>query len=218
MKFSDNTIAVLKNFASINKSMLFRKGNVLRTISGQKNVLAKADIDETFDRDFAIYDLNKFLGCLSLFDSPEVIFDENAAIIVSDNKKLHITYAEPETFATPPSKDVSFPIAEVNLTLSNADMQQIKRGGSVMQLPEIAFVGDGEVISLKAVDMKNPTADFFSVRVGSTDQTFNAVFKIDNIKMIDSDYEVTVSSKGISQFTSGGISYWIATEASSTFN
>jgi hypothetical protein len=218
MKFSDKTISVLKNFSSINKSMLFRQGNTLRVISPQKNILAKADIDETFDRDFAIYDLPRFLGVLSLFDSPEVVINEKDATIIADKKKLVYVYADASSFATPPAKDVSLPLAEINMTLTNADLQQVQRAGSVMQLPEIAFVGDGKIISLKAVDMKNPTADSFVVEVGETDQTFNAVFKSENFKLMDATYEVSISSKGISQFAAGGMTYWIATEATSTFN
>jgi hypothetical protein len=218
MKFSDKTISVLKNFSSINKSMLFRQGNTLRVISPQKNILAKADIDETFDRDFAIYDLPRFLGVLSLFDSPEVVINEKDATIIVDKKKLVYVYADASSFATPPAKDVSLPLAEINMTLTNADLQQVQRAGIVMQLPEIAFVGDGKIISLKAVDMKNPTADSFVVEVGETDQTFNAVFKSENFKLMDATYEVSISSKGISQFAAGGMTYWIATEATSTFN
>jgi hypothetical protein len=218
MKFSDKTISVLKNFSSINKSMLFRQGNTLRVISPQKNILAKADIDETFDRDFAIYDLPRFLGVLSLFDSPEVVINEKDATIIVDKKKLVYVYADASSFATPPAKDVSLPLAEINMTLTNADLQQVQRAGSVMQLPEIAFVGDGKIISLKAVDMKNPTADSFVVEIGETDQTFNAVFKSENFKLMDATYEVSISSKGISQFATTGMTYWIATEATSTFN
>ena len=218
MKFSDKTVSVLKNFSSINKSMLFRQGNTLRVISPQKNILAKADIDETFDRDFAIYDLPRFLGVLSLFDSPEVVINEKDATIIHDKKKLVYVYADASSFATPPVKDVSLPLAEITMTLTSADLQQVQRAGSVMQLPEIAFVGDGKSISLKAVDMKNPTADSFIVEIGETDQTFNAVFKSENFKLMDATYEVSISSKGISQFATTGMTYWIATEATSTFN
>ena len=218
MKFSDKTISVLKNFSSINKGILFRKGSTLRVIAEQKNILAKADIDETFDHDFAIADVPRFLGVLSLFDSPEVVLNEKDATIVSDKQKLMYVYADASSFATAPDKDVSFPIGEINMTLTSASLQQVQRAGSVMQLQEIAFVGDGKVVCLKAVNIKNPTADSFSVEIGETDQTFNAVFKSENFKLMDATYEVSISSKGISQFAATGMTYWIATEATSTFN
>ena len=42
MKLSDKTISVLKNFSSINQSILFKEGNKLRTISVMKNILAQS--------------------------------------------------------------------------------------------------------------------------------------------------------------------------------
>ena len=217
MNFSDNTINVLKNFSSINSSMLFRSGNVLRTISPQKTIMAKAEVDESFERDFAIFDLPRFIGVLSLFDKPDVRVGEKEATIAADKKKLVYVYADPSTFATPPSKDVTFPIAEINFTLKAADLQKVQRAGQLLNLPEIAVSGDGSVISLKAYDSKNPTADSYSADIGETEHTFNAIFKNENLKMIQNDYDVSISSKGISRFIAPKITYWIATEATSTF-
>ena len=71
MKLSDKTLVILKNFAGINNSILVKRGDNLRTISLAKNILAEANINEEFPRDFAIYDLNQFLKtlfyCLYLF-------------------------------------------------------------------------------------------------------------------------------------------------------
>ena len=48
MKLSDNALAILKNFAGINNSILVKQGNKLRTISVAKNILAEAEIKEEF--------------------------------------------------------------------------------------------------------------------------------------------------------------------------
>ena len=218
MKFSDATLDVLKNFSSINSSMLFRSGNTIRTISPQKTIMAKAEVDESFDKDFAIYDLPRFLGVMSLFEKPEVTLNDKEAVILDNSRKLVYTYADASTFATPPSKDVTFPDAEVNFTLKNEDLQKVQRAGNVLQLPEIAVVGDGTTIALKAYDSKNPTADSYVAIIGITNRVFNAIFKNENLKLIPADYDASVSSKGISKFTSAKITYWIATEATSTFN
>ena len=42
MKLSSKTIELLKNFSSINQSILFKEGSKLRTISVMKNILAEA--------------------------------------------------------------------------------------------------------------------------------------------------------------------------------
>jgi hypothetical protein len=218
MKFSDQTITVLKNFSSINSSILFREGNILRTISPQKTIMAKAEVDETFEKDFAIFDLPRFLGVLSLFDTPEIVVGDKEATIVDDKRKLVYIYADPSTFATPPVKDVTFPIPDVEFTLRTVDLQKVQRAGNVLQLPEIAVIGNGSTISLKAYDSKNPTADSYSAIIGDTEQNFCAIFKNENLKMLVNDYEVSLSSRGISRFISDKLTYWIAVEATSNFN
>ena len=72
MKLSDSTINILKNFSSINQSLLFKSGKKLRTISVMKNILAEVEVTEEFPKDFGIYDLNQFLNGLSLHQSPEL--------------------------------------------------------------------------------------------------------------------------------------------------
>jgi len=217
MNLSDTTLAVLKNFSSINSSILFREGNVVRTISPQKTIMASATIDETFNRDFAIFDLPRFLGVLSLFDKPELVLNNNDVTIVSDKRKLVYTYADASTFVTPPAKDITFPLADISFELKHEDLQKVQRAANVLQLPEIVVSGNGSTISLKAYDSKNPTADSYSSVIGETDINFNAIFKNENLKILPNDYTVDISSRGISRFNSSKVTYFIATEATSTF-
>ena len=72
MKLSESTLSLLKNFSTINQSILFKQGTKLRTISVMKNILAEATITEEIPKDFGIYDLNQFLNGLSLHQSPEL--------------------------------------------------------------------------------------------------------------------------------------------------
>jgi hypothetical protein len=218
MKLSDNTLTVLKNFSSINHGILFRAGNVIRTISPQKTVMASAEVEETFDRDFAIYDLSKFLGALTLFDRPEIKFGDTQATIASDKRKLVYTYADPSTFLTAPSKELNFPETDIKFNIANEELQKIQKAASVLQLPETVISGDGENIYLSADDSKNPSKDKYSIVVGQTNATFNAVFKNENLKLLPNDYAVEISDKGISKFSATGVVYFIASEATSTFN
>jgi hypothetical protein len=217
MILSDKTTKILQNFATINSGMLFRTGNVIRTISPQKTIMAKATVDETFDHDFAIFNLNRFLGVLSLFQNPEIVVGDKSTTIMADKQKLVYVHADPTTFMTPPEKDVTFPISEVTFKLKSSDLDKVKKAGNVMQLPEIAVTGDGSTMTIRAVDMKNPTADGFSIDVGTTDLNFNAVFKAEQLVMLPNDYDVSISSKGISKFEAANLTYWVAVEASSTF-
>jgi hypothetical protein len=116
----------------------------------------------------------------------------------------------------PPEKQIKLPSTDAECFITNKDFQNITKALSVLGLPEIAIVGDGENISLQAIDTKNP-ADTFSITVGQSSNVFRAIFKSENLKIMDGDYTVSISSKGISQFVGTEVSYWIAVEATSTF-
>ena len=54
MKLSEKTLNLLKNFSTINQSILFKKGSSLRTISVMKNILAEAVLEDEIPRDYGI--------------------------------------------------------------------------------------------------------------------------------------------------------------------
>ena len=78
MKLSNDTREVLKNFSTINQNLLVKNGNVINTMSAMKNIVSRATIPDTFNQEFAIYDLNEFLSALSLFKDPSMAFDEKS--------------------------------------------------------------------------------------------------------------------------------------------
>ena len=220
MKLCSATIEILKNYATINPSILVRPGNSLSTCSPQKSIFAKATVEENFTQQFAIYELNKFLGVISLFNEPELTFTDKKIVIQSGKQKMSYTCADPSMIITPPEKELNFPSAEIDFQVNQEDLQKVIRAGGVLQLPEISVVGKDGKISIAATDTKNPTSDIYTVEIGDTDLTFNMIFKADNIiKLISSDYNVKISSKLISKFTSSsGVNvYYIAAEKDSKF-
>lgn len=217
MKFGENTLSILKNFSGINPSIIFKPGNVIRTLSPQKTVMAAATIDETITSTAAIYDLSRFLATLSLFNDPEVEFLTNKFAIKSDRSSVNYTYASESMIITPPDKDITAPSAEVSVQVKWDDVQQVIRAASVLQLSEVAFRGDGQSVSLAAIDSKNPTADVFDVIVGESDSTFEMIIKVENLKLMPKTYDVLLSSKGMAHFKADTIQYWIAIEKNSTF-
>jgi hypothetical protein len=220
MKLSENTINVLKNFATINPSILVNPGNTFTTMSPTKSIYAKAIVEENFPTRFAIYELAKFLGITTLFKEPELDFNETQVKIVSGRQSVNYTYADPSMIVAPdPNKDINFPAADIEFSISQEELQKVVRASGVLQLPEIAVNGNGQAITVTATNSKNPTTDVFSIEVGTTDKTFNMVFKVDNIvKLISNNYDVMISSRGLSKWSTNNIMYYIATEASSTFN
>jgi hypothetical protein len=217
MKIDTNTINVLKNFAKINPSIVFPEGNVLKTISPSKTIMAKSEVTTRFEKRFAIYNLDRFISTLSLFNDPELNFKDKFVEIYDSNRKIRYTYADEGTITKAPEKEISLPSIDVTFTLSNENLKDVEKGAGVLQLPEIIVVGDGSTISLQAADSKNSTSDVYSVEIGTTDKVFKAIFKLENIKIIPGEYTVSISARGISHFLGKEAEYWIAVEQSSTF-
>jgi len=217
MKIDVNTVNVLKNFAKINGSILVQEGNVLKTVSPSKTILAKAVVNDKFKTKFAIYNLDRFISTLSLFNDPSLEFGEKSVNISDSNKNINYVYADESTITKPPEKQITLPTSDVTFNLTNESLKDVEKASGVLSLPEIVVSGDGTNIYLQAMDTKNPSGDVYSITIGKTKKTFKAVFKSENIKIIPGEYEVTISSKGISHFKGNNIEYWIAIEQSSSF-
>ena len=220
MKLSKETNEVLKNFAAINMSLLFKEGNVLRTVSPQKSVLAQAKITETFPRDFAIFDMNQFLSTVSAFEDPELKFNEkNLTISNGSGGTAYLTYAAPENIVSPPDKVIKLPSVDVSFTIEEKAMANALKMAGILALPEVALVGRDGTTYLSAIDSRNKGTNKFELPVGTASDIFTMSFKVENLKMLSRDYDVEISSKGISHWTSkkGDVDYFIATETSSKF-
>jgi ribosomal protein L28 len=217
MKLSKETVALFKNFAGINSNLLLKSGSKLATISGQKNVMADVTVTETFP-DFGIYDLNEFLGAMSLFDDPDLDFQDKYVSIRQGSSNIKF-YAADASVLTAPQKAITFPDAEINFNLSAAMLNMISKTASVLRASDVAIVGDGSTITVVVGDKKNATGNSFSESVGTTDKSFKVNLKVENLKMLPGDYAVSISSKKISRFKSPStdLVYYVAVEADSTF-
>lgn len=220
MKLSDSTVNLLKNFSSINQSILFKEGNKLRSISVMKNILAEATINEEFPKDFGIYDLTQFLNGLSLHQSADLDFTANEYVVIKEGKmRSKYFFADPSVIVSPPEKEITLPSEDVSFTLTSQQLEKMKKASSVYQLPDISVIGDGETIKLVARDKKNDTSNNFDIEVGETTDTFVFNFKEENLKVLPGTYDVVVSSKLLSRFSSQNcdLVYYIALEPDSTF-
>jgi len=220
MKLSDNTLNILKNFAGINNSILVKQGTQLRTISVAKNILAEAQIDEEFPRDFAIYDLNQFLNGLGLHQDPEMDFSPDSFLSIREGKRrVKYFYADPNVIISPPDKEITLPSEDVHFQLESTSLDKLLKAAAVYQLPDLSAVGGDGVVKLVVRDKKNDTSNEFAVVVGETDKVFSFNFKVENIKIIPGAYDVVVSSKLLSRFTNSqhDLKYFIALEPDSTF-
>ena len=220
MKLSDSTLSLLKNFSTINQSILFKKGNKLRTISVMKNILAEATVSEEFPKDFGVYELGQFLNGMGLHQSPELDFKHDSYVVIKEGRsRSKYFFADPSTIVTPPDKPLELPSEDVTFEISTDQLEKLLKAAAIYQLPDLAVVGDSNGVKIVVRDKKNETSNDFSITVGETSDIFSFNFKVENIKILPGTYEVVVSQKLLSRFTSKNhdLTYYIALEPDSTF-
>lgn len=233
MKLSANTTQILKNFSQINNNLIVKggdKGNQIRTISVSREIYAKATVEETFERDFQIYDLGEFLGVLSMFSNPDIELREDHLLISSDSASAVYRYGDLDVFRPDPAKfniysvKVVMPSTDVNFALSQTRLQALQQACRLMKQPMVAFTSNGAgKVCAKVLDPKSPLSNTYSVELEcETDFEFNFLYSIENLRLIPGDYEVSLSSKKIGLFklstpTSVSVEYYISPHTDSTF-
>ena len=220
MKLSKSTLDILKNFSNINQSICFKQGTELSTLSIQKNILSRANVEEKFPKNFAIYDLSEFLSGLTLFEDPEFNFDNDNYVIIKDRKNSsRYFFADPSTITTPPENRVELPSKDVCFTVAWADISNVIKAAAIYQIEDLAVVGDGSKIKLVVRDKKNDTSNSYAVDVGTTDKSFSFNFKVENLKLLPGDYQVVISKQNASLFRDANrdLEYLIALEPDSKY-
>ena len=228
MKLSNETVSVLKNFSVINQNLVIKSGNSISTISAQKNIVAKATVQESFPKDFAIYDLNEFLAALSLFENPSLEFKDDFVVITesgSSSKFLKYWYSDPSVVTTT-TKEITMPECEVSFSLDSNMLSNVQKAASVIGAPDMSLeaMSVGKAI-LKVTDKKNSTANDYGIGIDvnnedGKDLPYKFWFKVENLKLLSGSYNVDVSSKNISHFKNSkvDIHYWIALEPESKYD
>ncbi len=223
MHLSENTVAVLKNFSTINPNLLIKEGQTLSTMSAMKNIVASASVEESFDQQVAIYDLNEFLSVMSLFDQPELTFKNEFVTIIDGHGSAETKYwySDPSV-VTSPQKEITMPSEELTFTFNSNMLNQVQKAAAVIGAPDMVLDSNGGSPLLKVVDKKNATANDYSVNIDVTAEgnpTYKFWFKVENLKLMPGTYDVTLSSKKISHFVNSknGVDYYIALEPESTY-
>jgi hypothetical protein len=219
MKLDPKTVAILENFAQINPRIVIKPGNELRTMSpASESVFAFAKVAETFPREFAILDINQFLGILSLDKDSDIQFEDKYLIIKQGKSSIRYVYAEPSLIVQPPEGE---PSADWDITfnLSVDDLTKTMKALSILKHNEIAFVGKDGVLSVAAINSKDTVSTAsFSTEIGATDKEFCYIIEADTLKLIKQNYAVSITSAGISRFKADDVEYWIALSTKSTVN
>ena len=216
---SKKTLDVLKNFSTINSSIVFRKGSTVRTISNAENILAKFTGEEVFPTDFAIYDLSQFLSGISLFNDPQLEFTSNDFVSIRGGRtSAKYYFSDPEiTLKSAPEKNVNFPGADLQFTLSGEDLIALLKASAVYGLPDLTFQSEEGLDTIKLIlrDKENDTSNTYDITVaGCSTGTYSLDLKIENIRLLPGDYTVKVSKHLISEWTNTNVdlTYYIALE------
>ena len=225
MNLSNETVSVLKNFATINQNLVIKSGSSISTMSAMKNIVASAEVKEDFPTEFAIYDLNEFLAALSLFEKPDLDFKDDFVVMTENGTALKYWYSDPSVVTTV-TKEITMPECEVSFSLENGLLSDIQKAAAVIGVPDMILEAmDSGVALLKVTDKKNATANDYAVKVDVNNDDgknlpYKFWFKVENLKLLPGTYDVAVSSKNISHFvnTNVGIQYWIALEPESKYD
>jgi len=222
LNISDNTLSVLKSFATINPNIVLQPGQKVKTISDAKNILAVADIVEDFPTEMGLYDLNEFLSVLGLVSDPKLEFCDNFVEVKGKEAKIKYFFSDP-SILTKPQKDITMPNCEVNITLTGDILDQVRRASSTLGHNEMSITSAENSVIIKVYDSKDTAANSYNIELDSDMSDvgeFNFIFNITNLKLIDGDYDVGISSKLISNWknTSKPVEYFIALEKNSNYN
>jgi hypothetical protein len=217
MQFDVKTIQILRNFSTINPSIIFKPGNTLKTISQSKTIMARASIQQQIQSTFAIADLAQFLSAISMFEDPVLEPENGYMSIGKGTEKIKYTFAEPSLIMAPPEKEIVLPAPEVVFQLKNDLLSRLQKAIGIIGAPEIAVTGNGESIFIEAFNSKDSSKSQYKAEIGQTSLKFKFIFLQENIKLLPGDYDVAISKKGLAHFRGDGIEYWVAVEATSTF-
>lgn len=217
MKISKETLNILKNFTNINQNFAFKPGNVVMTMSEGKNLIAEATISEDIQTEFGIYNLAEFLGVISLFDDPDLAFNDKYVTVGNKTSKIRYMATDLSVLRLP-KRRISFEsegLEEVTSFVMTEDLySKIVKTSAVLHCPDIWIEGNGKTLSIRVEDTKNTTSNNFCIDLGDTDKTFRAHIKIDTVRFIPNEYQVTISDRAI-RFACDDLIYHVMLEMDS---
>lgn len=213
MRLSKETFNILKNFSAINSNILIKPGNRIKTVSTGKNIFAEANVQEDFDTEVGIWDLNKFLGVISMFNNPDLEFHDKYVEISNGRSSVKYYYSEPSLLTVPP-KDVKMPDVMFSFDLDEKDLNEILKASSILQVSNLNIVAKDGEIKIVVSDEKDDTSNSFSVTVNEDYSGPDYVGSLDvsDIKFLPGSYKVELSKGIVSRFkhNTQDLSYYIA--------
>jgi hypothetical protein len=213
MRLSKETINILKNFASINSNICIQPGNTLKTRSMGSNIFAIAKVQEDFDTEIGIWDLNKFLGVISMFNNPDLEFHDKYVDISNGKSSVKYFYAQ-KSVLTIPTRDIKMPEVLFSFTLEEQDLNEIMKASSILQVSDLSIIAEDGKILIKVDDSTNNTSDSIELVIDEdySGPDFRGMIKVSDLKFVPGDYKVDMTNTIIARFThtSNNLVYYTA--------
>ena len=207
MKLSPQTLAVIKNFATVNVNLAFQSGKQIRTIGPARNIFAKAEVPDSFPKDFAIYDLNSFIQAITLFDDADLEFGEKFVVINYGTSSIKYFYSDPSIVAAAPNKEIVVDSDIFTCEFTKSMVNALMKASTVLSAPQISFVSKKGKVDVLVSDVKNTTSHSFNFTIGANENNFNVVLRVENFKLLEGNYTCTISKKG-----TAGVVKWVNKE------
>jgi hypothetical protein len=182
-------------------------------MSAGKNIYAEAHVAEDFDVSVPIWDLNKFLGVISMFANPDLEFHETHVVISNGRSSVTYFYSEP-TLLTVPTREVKMPKTAVKFDLDEKDLNEVLKAANILQVSDFNLIGGEGKFVITVDDSSQSTSNSFEIvlddNYGGPD--FEGTINVSEIKFIPGSYTVELTDTIISKFTHKtlNLSYYIA--------
>ena len=229
LTISDETYQILTNFSTINSSIVFKKGNLIRTIANAENILGEYVSEEYIPQDFAIYDLSEFISAIAICardnSLPTLHFDNDDYVTIKGgNLSIRYYFSDPQiTLKVAPEKEVKFPGSNISFTINQSDLKNLRDALAKFNLPEVLFRSRDGKVTVHGVDTENATSNTFWMDFpgGQSTGDFDLTLNTENLRVSRNyAYNVKVSEHLLSEWTVIGsgtssdlqLKYYIALE------
>jgi hypothetical protein len=197
MQLSDKTLAILKNFSNINQGLIIKEGNTLRTVAKSKSIICFAEVEEEFPVDCQIYDLQKFLGIFSVFDNPDIKWNEKSATITSGKSGLRYGYGESVT-PEPPTTMKPY-VSQASFDLKAEDLSQIMKMASILESCDIVqFTLTNDLCEVSLESTEGANRNRFNIEVdGEVEEDTIARLNLEDMRILPLPYRVEATNTSV---------------------
>lgn len=215
MKLSNSTLNILKNFALINQGIVVNKDKPVYTKTVSNSLLARCQFED-LNETFALYDISGYLSTLSLFESPDIKFNDNNMTISDGTMSVKRHYSSIDVIDYPEDDQITAieGMTENVITdfvLSGEQLSKITKASAIMKFDTLSFISNGSDVKATLSDSTNCTADTFELDLGMCEREFEVKLFVENLKCLPASYEMSILDNLVMFYNDTlKLTYWLA--------